>query len=138
VQRRLLNLGELNTTQIDRWHRSIEVIEEDGQARQRRLFQRSGGPTIFAGSPPPSAYVRPVRPPGWTTYVKPSPQNNQPHVWSPAERAYGEELVRQWDEEKADQIRAAREANAEIASKLDAINQSIQDMPMNQYIWGGR
>jgi hypothetical protein len=30
VQRRLLNLGELNTTQIDRWQRSIEVIEEDG------------------------------------------------------------------------------------------------------------
>ena len=28
VQRRLLNLGELNTTQIDRWQRSIEVIEE--------------------------------------------------------------------------------------------------------------
>ena len=30
VQRRLLNLGELNTTQIDRWQRSIEAIEEDG------------------------------------------------------------------------------------------------------------
>jgi Transposase DDE domain len=38
VQRRLLNLGELNTTQIDRWQRSIEVIEEDGRACQRRLF----------------------------------------------------------------------------------------------------
>jgi hypothetical protein len=25
VQRRWLNLGELNTTQIDRWQRSIEV-----------------------------------------------------------------------------------------------------------------
>ena len=37
VQRRLLNLGELNTTQIDRWQRSIEVIEEDGRACQRRL-----------------------------------------------------------------------------------------------------
>ena len=37
VQRRLLNLGELNTTQIDRWQRSIEVIEEDGRACQRWL-----------------------------------------------------------------------------------------------------
>jgi hypothetical protein len=43
VQRRLLNLGELNTTQIDRWQRSIEVIEEDGQARQRRLFSDREG-----------------------------------------------------------------------------------------------
>jgi hypothetical protein len=44
VQRRLLNLGELNTTQIDRWQRSIEVIEEDGRACQRRLFSdREGG-----------------------------------------------------------------------------------------------
>jgi hypothetical protein len=52
-------------------------------------------------------------------------------------------LVRQWDEEKARaaQIQAAQEANAanqEIASKLDAINRSIQDMPMNQYIWSRR
>ena len=37
VQRRLLNLGELNTTQIDRWQRSIEVIEEDGRACQRSI-----------------------------------------------------------------------------------------------------
>ena len=44
VQRRLLNLGELNTTQIERWRRSIEVIEEDGRACQRRLFSdREGG-----------------------------------------------------------------------------------------------
>ena len=43
VQRRLLNLGELNTTQIDRWQRSIEVIEEDGRARQRRLFSDREG-----------------------------------------------------------------------------------------------
>jgi hypothetical protein len=42
VQRRLLNLGELNTTQIDRWQRSIEVIEEDGRACQRRLFSDRG------------------------------------------------------------------------------------------------
>ena len=38
MQRRVLNLGELNTTQIERWHRSIEVIEQEGQSRQYRLF----------------------------------------------------------------------------------------------------
>ena len=43
VQRRLLNLGELNTTQIDRWQRSIEVIEEDGRVCQRRLFSDREG-----------------------------------------------------------------------------------------------
>jgi hypothetical protein len=43
VQRRLLNLGELNTTQIDRWQRSIEVIEEDGRGCQRRLFSDREG-----------------------------------------------------------------------------------------------
>ena len=37
-QRRLLNLGELNTTQLEQWQRSIEVIEEDGRAAQKRLF----------------------------------------------------------------------------------------------------
>lgn len=44
VQRRLLNLGELNTTQLEQWQRSIEVIEESGEARQMRLFtDREGG-----------------------------------------------------------------------------------------------
>jgi hypothetical protein len=38
MQRRVLNLGELNTTQIERWQRSIEVIEQEGQSRQYRLF----------------------------------------------------------------------------------------------------
>src|ERR1700756_5786739 len=38
VQRRVLNLGELNTTQTEQWQRSIEVIETEGQSRQRRLF----------------------------------------------------------------------------------------------------
>ena len=28
VQRRVLNLGELNTTQLEDWQRSIEVLEE--------------------------------------------------------------------------------------------------------------
>src|SRR5437016_217299 len=38
VQRRVLNLGELNTTQTEQWQRSIEVIEAEDQSRQRRLF----------------------------------------------------------------------------------------------------
>jgi transposase len=38
TQRRVLNLGELNTNQIDRWQRSIAVIEQPGQSRQYRLF----------------------------------------------------------------------------------------------------
>ena len=37
-QRRVLNLGELNTTQLEQWQRSIEVLEENGQRLQRRLF----------------------------------------------------------------------------------------------------
>jgi transposase len=44
VQRRLLNLGELNTTQIERWQRSIEVVQQEGGSRQFRLFSdREGG-----------------------------------------------------------------------------------------------
>jgi transposase len=44
LQKRLLNLGELNTTQIDRWQRSIEVLEENGESCQMRLFtDRDGG-----------------------------------------------------------------------------------------------
>jgi len=38
VQRQVLHLGELNTTQLDSWQRTIEVIHEDGQRHQRRLF----------------------------------------------------------------------------------------------------
>src|SRR5215510_8722616 len=43
VQRRVLNLGELNTNQLEQWQRSIEVLEENGQARQRRLFTDRDG-----------------------------------------------------------------------------------------------
>jgi len=44
VQRRVLHLGELNTTQLDRWQRTIETIHEDGQRHQLRLFtDREGG-----------------------------------------------------------------------------------------------
>jgi transposase len=38
VQRTVLHLGELNTTQIERWQRTIEAVQEDGQRRQMRLF----------------------------------------------------------------------------------------------------
>jgi len=43
VQRTVLHLGELNTTQQDRWQRTISVIEEDGQERQLRLFTDRDG-----------------------------------------------------------------------------------------------
>ena len=38
MQRRVLSLGELNTTQVERWQRSIEVIQQEGECRQCRLF----------------------------------------------------------------------------------------------------
>jgi transposase len=38
VQRQMLHLGELNTTQLDSWQHSIDVLHEDGQRRQLRLF----------------------------------------------------------------------------------------------------
>jgi len=38
VQRTVLHLGELNTTQVERWQRTIEAVQEDGQRRQLRLF----------------------------------------------------------------------------------------------------
>ena len=34
VQRTVLHLGELNTTQLDRWQRTIDIIQEDGRAIQ--------------------------------------------------------------------------------------------------------
>jgi hypothetical protein len=38
TQRKVLHLGELNTTQLDRWQRAIEVICESGQRQQMRLL----------------------------------------------------------------------------------------------------
>lgn len=38
VQRTVLHLGELNTTQVERWQRTIEVVHEDGARKQLRLF----------------------------------------------------------------------------------------------------
>jgi transposase len=38
VQRQVLHLGELNTTQLEGWQKTIDVLHEDGQRYQRRLF----------------------------------------------------------------------------------------------------
>jgi hypothetical protein len=38
TQRTVLHLGELNTTQVDRWERTIETVQENGQRQQLRLF----------------------------------------------------------------------------------------------------
>lgn len=38
IQRQVLHLGELNSTQLDSWQHSIDVLHEDGQRRQLRLF----------------------------------------------------------------------------------------------------
>jgi transposase len=38
VQRTVLHLGELNTTQVERWQRTIEAVHEDGKRQQMRLF----------------------------------------------------------------------------------------------------
>lgn len=38
VQRTVLNLGELNTAQGERWQRTIEAVHEDGKRQQMRLF----------------------------------------------------------------------------------------------------
>lgn len=38
MQRQLLHLGELNTTQHDAWQHTLDVLHEDGSRHQRRLF----------------------------------------------------------------------------------------------------
>src|SRR5437016_5427311 len=38
TRRTVLHLGELNTTQVDRWERTIETVQENGQRQQLRLF----------------------------------------------------------------------------------------------------
>jgi len=43
VQRTVLHLGELNTTQVERWQRTIEAVHEDGQRQQLRLFSDREG-----------------------------------------------------------------------------------------------
>src|SRR3989442_792629 len=48
VQRTVLHLGELNTTQLDRWQHTIEVLHEDGQRQQLRLFTDREGQAPLA------------------------------------------------------------------------------------------
>src|ERR1017187_30173 len=43
VQRTVYHLGELNTTQVERWQRTIEAVQEDGQRQQMRLFSDEQG-----------------------------------------------------------------------------------------------
>jgi hypothetical protein len=49
VQRTVLHLGKLNTTQVDQWQRTIEAVHEDGQRRQMRLFTDREGQVLVAG-----------------------------------------------------------------------------------------
>jgi transposase len=48
TQRRVLHLGELNTTQLDGWQRTIDTVHEDGRVRQMRLFTDREGPAPVA------------------------------------------------------------------------------------------
>jgi hypothetical protein len=101
-----------------------------------------------AARPPASAYNRPVRPPGWTTGVdsveelrRISPRPTAPPLepqWSPAERAYALAPIQQSEEREAyyERRRAMQDANRAIEDQLSEINQSIRDLPMQQYIWG--
>jgi hypothetical protein len=43
IQRQLLHLGELNTTQHERWQHTLDVLHEDGSRHQRRLFTDRDG-----------------------------------------------------------------------------------------------
>jgi transposase len=49
VQRQLLHLGELNTTQHDAWQHTLDVLHEDGSRHQRRLFTDGAGAVPAAG-----------------------------------------------------------------------------------------
>jgi len=44
VQRQVLHLGELSTSQLDSWQRTVVVIHEDGQRHQLRLFTDRDAP----------------------------------------------------------------------------------------------
>lgn len=44
VQRQVLHLGELSTSQLDSWQHTVAVIHEDGQRRQLRLFTDRDAP----------------------------------------------------------------------------------------------
>jgi hypothetical protein len=47
----------LNTTQLERWQRTIEVVEEDGRRHQMRLFSDRHGERKAAGAPEDVAEV---------------------------------------------------------------------------------
>jgi len=49
VQRQVLHLGELNTTQLDSWQHTIDVLHEDGRRDQLRLFTDRDGPMPEGG-----------------------------------------------------------------------------------------
>jgi hypothetical protein len=55
LQRRVLHLGELNTTQLERWPRTIEVVEEDGRRHQPNT------PRTLAAAAPPGPKVAKAR-----------------------------------------------------------------------------
>lgn len=57
LQRQVLHLGELNTNQLERWQRTIEVIEEDGRRHQMRLFAERRGEQAVAVVPEDVAEV---------------------------------------------------------------------------------
>lgn len=57
LQRQVLHLGELNTHQVERWQRTIEVIEEDGRRHQMRLFAERRGEQAVAVAPEDVAEV---------------------------------------------------------------------------------
>ncbi len=48
TQRQILHLGELNTTQLAAWQRTLAVLHEDGQRQQLRLFTDRHGPVPTA------------------------------------------------------------------------------------------
>ncbi len=50
VQRTVLHLGELNTTQVEGWQRAIEAVQEDGRRHQLRLFTDREGQVPVAAS----------------------------------------------------------------------------------------
>lgn len=59
LQRQVLHLGELNTSQVERWQRTIEVVEEDGSRHQMRLFgDRHGKASELPAAPEDVAEVK--------------------------------------------------------------------------------
>lgn len=49
TQRQVLHLGELNTSQVEQWQRTVEAVQEDGQRQQLRLFTDREGQAPAAG-----------------------------------------------------------------------------------------